>query len=466
MHIFIPFSESGDYNISPHYLNHTEKMSMKKRKSFIAAGFLSTAAALTLMGAPNLFAKQSGNSTVSKLEALTKFTKVISIVEKYYVDPLTINQIINKSIKGLMQNLDAHSSFLDAKSFKEMKIQTSGEFGGLGITIGMRDGALTVIAPLEGTPAYKAGLKAGDIILKIGDKSTLNMTLDEAVSLMRGKPGTKITLTIVRKNEPKPIVVTITRAIIKIQSVYTKKVGNDILYIRIVSFDKKVVKGIKKALAANPTAKGLIIDLRNNPGGLLDQAVGTVDLFVDKGVIVSQKGRVKDENVVYRAHEAGTHKKIPMVVLVNGGSASASEIVSGSLQDHRRAVIVGEKTFGKGSVQIILPIDKTEALRLTIARYYLPSGRTIQAIGVTPDIIVPFGKVEVEKDAFELKEAELKEHLKNELAKIEGKKIDKTKTKVKKKEKVITPQDLNNDNQLKEGVDILKALIITQERKK
>ncbi len=440
---------------------------MHKKRGFIAAGFLSTAAALTLMTAPNLFAKGDTNATVSKLEALTKFTRVIGTVEKYYVDDLTINEIINKAIKGLMANLDAHSSFLDAKSFKEMKIQTSGEFGGLGVTVGMRDGALTVIAPLEGTPAYKAGLKAGDIILKINDKSTLNMTLDEAVSLMRGKPKTKITLTIVRKNEPKPIVVTIVRDIIKIQSVYSKKIGKDILYLRIVSFDKKVVKGIRKALAENPSAKGVVIDLRNNPGGLLDQAVGTVDLFVDHGVIVSQKGRVKSENEVYKAHKKGTHKNIPIVVLVNGGSASASEIVSGSLQDHRRAVVVGEKTFGKGSVQIIMPIGKTEALRLTIARNYLPSGRTIQNVGVTPDIVVPFGKVTVEEDQFSIKEAELKKHLETELEKIDGENIDKTKAKkmAPKEENIISKKDLLNDNQLKEGVDILRALIITKETK-
>ncbi|WP_456323107.1 S41 family peptidase [Hydrogenimonas sp.] len=440
---------------------------MQKKRGFIAAGFLSTAAALTLMASPTLFAKSDANGTVSKLEALTKFTRVISTVEKYYVDELTINEIINKAIKGLMTNLDAHSSFLDAKSFREMKIQTSGEFGGLGVTVGMRDGALTVIAPLEGTPAYKAGLKAGDIILKINDKSTLNMTLDEAVSLMRGKPKTKIILTIVRKNEPKPIVVTIVRDIIKIQSVYTKKVGKDILYLRIVSFDKKVVKGIKKALTENPSAKGLIIDLRNNPGGLLDQAVGSVDLFVDHGIIVSQKGRVKSENEVYKAHKKGTYKAIPIVVLVNGGSASASEIVSGSLQDHKRAVIVGEKTFGKGSVQIIMPIDKNEALRLTIARYYLPSGRTIQNVGVTPDITVHFGKVTVEEDHFSIKESELKEHLKTELEKIDGKKTNGAEEKkpAPKKKNVISKKDLLNDNQLKEGVDILRALIITKESK-
>ncbi len=441
---------------------------MKRKKGFIAAGFLSTFAALTIIGTPSLFAKNDANATVSKLEALSKFTRVIGTVEKYYVDDLTINEIINKAIKGLMTNLDAHSSFLDSKSFKEMKIQTSGEFGGLGITVGMRDGALTVIAPLDGTPAYRAGVKAGDIILKIDDKSTLNMTLDEAVSLMRGKPKTKIKLTIVRKNEPKPIVITIVRDIIKIESVYTKKVGDDILYIRVVSFDKKVVHDIKKALKENPHAKGLIIDLRNNPGGLLDQAVGMVDLFVDKGVIVSQKGRVKDENQVYKAHAKGTYKDIPIVVLVNGGSASASEIVSGSLQDHRRAVIVGEKTFGKGSVQIIMPINKSEALRLTIARYYLPSGRTIQAVGVTPDIKVAFGKVSVEEDHFSLKESQLKEHLKSELEKIDGNGADKKsedENLTKKSDNIITQEDLYNDNQLKEGVDILKALIITQERK-
>jgi len=411
-----------------------------------------------------LFAKSDTNTTVSKLEALTKFTRVIGTVEKYYVDDLTINEIINKAIKGLMANLDAHSSFLDAKSFKEMKIQTSGEFGGLGITVGMRDGALTVIAPLDGTPAYKAGLKSGDIILKINNQSTLNMTLDEAVSLMRGKPKTKINLTIVRKNEPKPLVVTIVRDIIKIQSVYTKKIDNDILYIRVVSFDKKVVKDIKKALTDNPSAKGIIIDLRNNPGGLLDQAVGTVDLFVDEGVIVSQKGRVKSENEVYKAHKKGTYSNIPIVVLVNGGSASASEIVSGSLQDHRRAVIVGEKTFGKGSVQIIMPVNEIEAMRLTIARYYLPSGRTIQAVGVTPDIVVPFGKVTIEKDTFSIKEAELKKHLKSELEKIEGKKDNKAEKVDHKKDNVITKEELYDDNQLKEGVDILRALIITQKQ--
>lgn len=410
----------------------------------------------------DLYAKNSDDLNItSRLHSIAKFTKVVGTVEKYYVDPLTIEEIINKAISGLLSNLDAHSSFLDTKHFKELKIQTEGEFGGLGITVGIRDGALTVIAPLEGTPAFKAGLKAGDIILKIDDKSTIDMTLDEAVNLMRGKPGTKITLTIVRKGEPKPLKISITRDIIKIDSVYAKHILNDdILYLRVVSFDKKVVNEIKKYIKENEDkTKGIVLDLRNNPGGLLDQAVGLVDLFIEKGVIVSQKGRVKSENKVYKAKKYGTYKNIPLVVLVNGGSASASEIVSGALQDHKRAIVIGEKTFGKGSVQVILPIDKSEAIKLTIARYYLPSGRTIQALGITPDIIAYPGEVNIKEDEFKIKEAELKKHLKSELEKVDGKKEEKEEEKID-QNGIITQEDLNKDAQLKEAADILKALII------
>ena len=403
-----------------------------------------------------LFAKESKQT---RLEAYEKFVKVVNMIEAYYVDELNTSTIINKALKGLLPELDAHSSFLDKKAYKELKIQTQGEFGGLGIVVGMRNGVLTVISPIDDTPAYKAGLKAGDVILMINNKATLDMSLDEAVSLMRGKPGTKITLTIVRKGQ-KPFKVTITRAIIKIKSVKEKNIKGypEIAYIRISSFDKNVVNSLKKILPKikKEGKKGIIIDLRNNPGGLLNQAVGTLDLFIDKGILVSQKGRIKSENRVYYAHSNGTYKNIPIVILVNGGSASASEIVSGSMQDHKRAIIVGETTFGKGSVQAILPINKDEAIRLTVARYYLPSGRTIQAKGVTPDIIVHPGKIINDDEGITIKEAELKNHLKAELAKIKNKK-----TKQNDKNSLNPKKDL----QLQMAADILKALIITKENK-
>ncbi|AZV46351.1 peptidase S41 [Nautilia sp. PV-1] len=397
----------------------------------------------------------------TRLAAYEKFVKVVNMIEAYYVDDINTTTIINKALKGLLPNLDAHSSYLDKKAYKELKVQTSGEFGGLGVVIGMKNGVLTVISPIDDTPAYKAGIKAGDIILKINNHATIDMTLDEAVNLMRGKPGTKVTLTIVRKGK-KPFEVTITRGIIKIKSVKAKDLQHypDIEYIRISSFDKNVVPSLKKVLAnlKKQGKKGIIIDLRNNPGGLLNQATGTLDLFISHGILVSQKGRVPSENEVYYAHSAGTYKNIPIVVLVNGGTASAAEIVSGGLQDHRRAVIVGEKTFGKGSVQAILPVNKDEALRLTVARYYLPSGRTIQAKGVTPDIIVHPGKVEEENLTEDLiKEANLKAHLKAELNKIDHKK------KTKKEDKNI--KKIDGDLQLLTGANILKALIISKGEK-
>ena len=397
-------------------------------------------------------------SQLQKMAAYEKFVRVVNMIEAYYVDDLNTTTIINKALKGLLPELDPHSSYLDKRAYKELKIQTNGEFGGLGMVVGMKNGVLTIISPIDDTPAAKAGLKAGDIILMINNKATLDMSLDEAVNLMRGKPGTKVTLTIVRKGQ-KPFKVTLTRAIIKIKSVKQKNIKGypQIAYIRISSFDKNVVPSLKKILPKlkKEGKKGIIIDLRNNPGGLLNQAVGTLDLFIDKGILVSQKGRVKSENKVYYAHKWGTYKNIPIVILVNKGSASASEIVSGSMQDHKRAIIVGEKTFGKGSVQAILPVNKNEAIRLTVARYYLPSGRTIQAEGVIPDIKVKPGEIKQEDEGVTISEANLKNHLRAELLKIEHKKIKNTKNEL----------DPKKDLQLQVASDILKALIINKESK-
>lgn len=402
-----------------------------------------------------LFAKED-SVIIKNTQSLAKMTKVMSIVENYYVDDLNLSDIIDKSISGLLSNLDAHSGYLDEKSYKDMQVQTSGEFGGLGITVGMKDGALTVIAPIDDTPAYKAGVKAGDVILMIDGNSTINTNLEEAVKKMRGEPKTDITLTLVRKGEPKPIEVKITRDIIKVDSVKAKMIEDEnILYIRVSNFDQNVEKKVVEAVKKYPKVKGIVLDLRNNPGGLLDQAVNLTNLFVKDGVIVSQKGRNSNENVIFNAKASKKITDAPLAVLVNGGSASASEIVSGSLQDHKRAIIIGENTFGKGSVQMVMPLGKAEAIRLTIARYYLPSGRTIQAVGVKPDLVVYPGAVPRKEFDFNIKESDLKQHLQSELEKVE--KSDKTGNKTEEDKKdMITKTQVMEDIQLKTAIDTIK----------
>jgi len=409
------------------------------------------------------FAKDEIKKEPTRLESYTKLQKVISAVELLYVDDMNLSQIIDKSINGLLHELDAHSSMLNQDSYKQMKVETKGEFGGLGIVVGKRDGALTVISPIDDTPAFKAGVKAGDIILKINKESTLNMNLSDAVDIMRGKVGTPIEITVVRKGETEPLKIKIIRDTIKIESVTAKMINKNILYLRIASFmDMNVADDLTKFIKQyKKETKAIIIDLRNNPGGLLDQAIKTIDLFVDKGIAVSQKGRDKADDEYFQLHSDQTITKVPMVVLVNEGSASASEIVSGGLQDLKRAVIVGKTTFGKGSVQRIIPItpDQSEAIKLTIAKYYLPSGRTIQAKGIVPDIKVFAGEVLTQKESdFIIKEKELRKHLKVELDKITDIKEDDNKTKEDKT--IITPKQILKDNQLKTAIDIIKSLIL------
>ncbi|TPH57176.1 S41 family peptidase [Helicobacter pylori] len=403
-----------------------------------------------------------------RVEAFSRFSNVVSEIEKKYVDKISISEIMTKAIEGLLSNLDAHSAYLNEKKFKEFQAQTEGEFGGLGITVGMRDGVLTVIAPLEGTPAYKAGVKSGDNILKINNENTLSMSIDDAINLMRGKPKTPIQITVVRKNEPKPLVFNIIRDIIKLPSVYVKKIKETpYLYVRVSGFDKNVTKSVLDGLKANPKTKGIVLDLRGNPGGLLNQAVGLSNLFIKEGVLVSQKGKNKEENLEYKANGRAPYTNLPIAVLVNGGSASASEIVAGALQDHKRAVIIGEKTFGKGSVQMLLPVNKDEAIKITTARYYLPSGRTIQAKGIMPDIVIYPGKVPENENKFSLKEADLKHHLEQELKKIDDKtpnSKEADKDKKNEEEKEVTPKMINDDIQLKTAIDSLKTWSIVDEK--
>ncbi|WP_121022510.1 S41 family peptidase [Helicobacter vulpis] len=436
---------------------------------FFAAGVVSSVLSVFLVvnaleasqheAAPPTLKKSHKPTTQERINALKKFSSVVEQIERYYVDKVSINDIVDKAIDGLLSNLDAHSSYLTPKKFRDFRAQTEGEFGGLGITVGIRDGALTVIAPLDDTPAFRAGIKAGDVILKINSESTLNMTIDNAVNLMRGKPKTPIELTIVRKSESKPLVIKMLRDIIKIKSVHAKRIeGTDYLYVRVNSFDRNVVKGVLTELKKVPKLEGIVLDLRSNPGGLLNQAIDLSNLFIKQGLIVSQKGRIKSEDIAYRATGRAPYPNLPIAVLVNGGTASASEIVSGALQDHKRAIVIGEDTFGKGSVQTTFPVGREEAIKITIARYYLPSGRTIQAVGIKPDIVIHPGSVPQDESKFNLKEADLKHHLEQELKELDRKKDTKALSNTASKgEKPITLKDINADIQLKVAIDTLKV---------
>jgi carboxyl-terminal processing protease len=368
------------------------------------------------------------------VEELRAFAEVYGRIKSDYVEPVDDKKLITEAINGMLTGLDPHSAYLDQEAYKELQVGTQGEFGGLGIEVGMEDGFVKVISPIEDTPAHRAGLKAGDLIIKLDDTSVKGMSLNEAVKRMRGKPNTQITLTVLRKGESKPFVVTITRAIIKIQSVKSKLIEPDYGYIRITQFQEhtgeNLVKAVQNLYKQNERdLKGLVLDLRNDPGGLLNGAVAVAAAFLPKDVlVVYTDGRTADAKMRLTAsaenYLRGPYrrdylkdlptqvKSVPMVVLVNGGTASASEIVAGALQDHKRAVVMGTPTFGKGSVQTILPLGNNTAIKLTTARYYTPSGRSIQAKGIEPDILVE-DPASSDFEALRLREADLERHLSN-----------------------------------------------------
>ena len=394
------------------------------------------------------------------LEDIRSLSEVFGKVKQHYVEEIEDKELLENAIRGLLSGLDPHSAYLDKDAFTELREGTSGEFGGLGIVVGMKDGFVNVISPIDDTPAERAGVKAGDLIIRLDEKNVKGMTLEDAVSIMRGKPNTDIELTIVREGADKPLKIEITRAIIKIQSVRSKTLAKGFGYIRVSAFQERTGADLRKAIsklkkANNKKLKGLVLDLRNNPGGLLSAAVEVSDAFLEGGVVVSIKGRNESNTTTYDAKGLDLINEAPIVVLINGGSASASEIVAGALQDHKRAIIMGTLSFGKASVQTVVPLGNGSALKLTTARYYTPNGTSIQATGITPDIILDDVKVsKAEDNGFKrTKEKDLARHLENGDADKKGKK--KKANKKDEKDKLVLAKD---DYALYEALNLLKGL--------
>ena len=410
-------------------------------------------------------------------EQLKIFGSVLDLVQRNYVEEIPPKKLIYGAVQGMLKSLDPHSSFMKPEDYKELQIETKGIFTGIGIEISLKDGILTVVSPIEGTPAYKAGLKANDKILKIEGKTTKNMTLIESVKLLRGAKGTDVTISIYREGWRRLKDVTLTRDVIPIKSVRSRMLEEGYGYIRISNFQNKTTFELKKALKElekGKGLKGLVLDLRNNPGGLLDQAVKVADVFLKKGLIVYTDGRIEEQKMRFEAHPDKHSHNYPIVVLVNEGSASASEIVAGALQDHKRAIILGVQTFGKGSVQTIIPLEDGSAVRLTTARYYTPNGRSIQAKGIEPDIVVPYTPLEKPKEKDKIfhfpTERDLEGHLLNEDEPIEDE-LNSVKDKKDKPKAVDSEVDNEEtqpppmDNQLEEAVRILKAWAIFKQIK-
>ena len=400
------------------------------------------------------------SSQTIPLEDIRSLSEVFGKVKQHYVEDIEDKVLLENAIRGLLTGLDPHSAYLDKDAFTELREGTSGEFGGLGIVVGMKDGFVNVISPIDDTPAERAGVKSGDLIIRLDDKNVKGMTLEDAVSIMRGKPKTDIELTIVREGADKPLKIEITRAIIKIQSVRSKTLDKGFGYIRVSAFQERTGADLRKAISKlkkenDKKLKGLVLDLRNNPGGLLSAAVEVSDAFLEGGTVVSIKGRDESNTTTYSAKGLDLINEAPIVVLINGGSASASEIVAGALQDHKRAIIMGTLSFGKASVQTVVPLGNGSALKLTTARYYTPSGASIQAKGITPDIVLDDVKVSrADDNGFKrTKEKDLTGHLEN--GDSDKKANNKKSSKKDKEDKLVLAKD---DYALYEALNLLKGL--------
>lgn len=428
-------------------------MLQRKRLVLLLSCLLVLFFSLLTFGRPEV--SQAG--AAKDYQELLLFTDVLTIVKRSYVEEVSIKDLVYGAIDGMLASLDPHSGFMSPEIYKEMKVDTRGEFGGLGIEISLRDGILTIVSPIEDTPASRAGLQAGDQILKIEDEYTKNMEIMEAVHLMRGKPNSSITITIMRPDFEKPQAFTLEREVIKVKSVKTKTLESGFGYVRLAQFQERTGEELSHALDRlrndnNGSLKGLVLDLRNNPGGLLDQAVEVSDAFLSEGLIVYTQGREEDAQMEFSALRSGTEPDYPMVVLINGGSASASEIVAGALQDHGRAVIMGTQSFGKGSVQTIIPLSDESGLRLTTAKYYTPNGTSIQARGIIPDIEVVQSEVKTVADMNHFREKDLKNHFNTETSGERDTSQDKK----------LLDEETRKDYQLLRALDLLKGWTIFQ----
>ena len=424
--------------------------------------FLQIIAFCLLIGSILFF---NGNAVVVKAgtgesyRSLELLTEVLRQIEKNYVEPQDDQKLVQGAIKGMVQSLDPHSSFLSKDEHQDLLSETKGSFSGIGIEITVRDNVLTVVSPIEGSPANKAGIQAGDKIIKIDGKVAADMTLPEAVKSIRGEKGTKVTLTVMREGAEKPLEFTVIRDVIPIRSVRSTVLSPKIAYVRISNFQSKTTNDLSAELEKLENGRkleGLVMDLRNNPGGLLSQAIDVSDLFLDSGVIVSTKGRESSQDMKASAHKKKTDRTYPIIVLVNGGSASAAEIVAGALQDNKRALILGTKTFGKGSVQTIIPLSDGSGLRLTTAMYYTPSGRSIQANGIVPDVevkFVPPVEDEGKEKARMLREKDLKGHLPGE----SGEEVDTEKRLEENENDKRAKQLIEKDNQIRQALQLLQT---------